>query len=974
MQLISSHFCIVKEFTLLIQSMIRHFIILLFLLTGSFVNGQGWERVYSGGGQDEARSVAVTPDGGYVMSGIYNGLNLLLMKVDVDGNLQWSKFNVLPAPSFGTAIAVGADSTFLISGYVGNGSNRNSVLLKTDFGGNLIWSKNLGVATEDALNDLQLLSDGTAIVTGYVQGTGQLRLLRLDTQEGTILWDKSFGLSDHTEIGHRITVASNGDIVVVGERDKTTKDVYVLRVSLSGDLIWEQTYATSPNSDEIGYGIATAVNGGFVIAGRTFVANQSIVQGLLMKIEENGAATPAWTQFFFPVAQQLNDVTNDGEGGYIVCGKTYEVGGAGVQNETFLARVNSVGTTQWVTLAGKAGLSEGYAVAQAPNGGFVGVGYTQTSSNPLQAPTYAYMVRTDANGTIFTNYLKGAVFYDQNEDCALQPNEPALKNWFIRVSSPDFTRYATTNAAGEYFLMVDTGVYDIKVFTPNKYWATCEASITVPVSNFYDTLTTDIGIVREESCPFNQVDIQTPLLRRCTTNTYTVRYCNSGTVASQNTKVMVEKSADFVVVGASIPYIQQGDSLFFNLGLLNAGDCGSFTVDVFLDCNVSLGTAHCMEAHITPDTFCGVTSNWDGAVIEARARCKEGKVLLSVANKGLNPTENSLEYVIIEDVIVLLTPPNMSSGIIKDLEVAEDTLVFERIANGKTYRLISEQTNGYPGLSIPTAAVEGCKTDTTGTVSAGYFTMFPEDDAEPFQAADCQETYEVTFNPTFLKRGHPKGYKDQHYIRPNTDVDYLIRFVNDGIDTVQEVIIRDTLSPWLDPGSVVAGSASHSYTYSVYGAGIASFTMSNLQLAPGAEGFVRFRVSQKPEVPCSSVIYNSALVQYDFNAPVLTNETYHTVCDTFLESVVQTKEIFIPGADLKVYPNPFVESTVFEVTGIQASTYQLELFDTKGRTIFNHLYNDASFRLHRFQITSGILFYRLVADGRPVASGILLAR
>jgi hypothetical protein len=150
--------------------------------------------------------------------------------------------------------------------------------------------------------------------------------------------------------------------------------------------------------------------------------------------------------------------------------------------------------------------------------------------------------------------------------------------------------------------------------------------------------------------------------------------------------------------------------------------------------------------------------------------------------------------------------------------------------------------------------------------------------------------------------------------------------------------------------------------------------MSNLQLAPGAEGFVRFRVSQKPEVPCSSVIYNSALVQYDFNAPVLTNETYHTVCDTFLESVVQTKEIFIPGADLKVYPNPFVESTVFEVTGIQASTYQLELFDTKGRTIFNHLYNDASFRLHRFQITSGILFYRLVADGRPVASGILLAR
>lgn len=972
-----SHFCNVKENLFIHYLMSKYLFTLVFLFAAQLLVGQGWERIYSGGGQDEAYSVAVTPEGGYVLTGVYN-TSLLMIKVDVDGFLQWSKINQVSGTARGRAIAVTSDNHYLVAGSIGqDGPNKDALLMKTDNTGQVIWTKNLGITGKDDINSMVVLEDGSIVMTGSVSDDGgQMRIFKTDAQ-GNLLWSQNFGLVDYKEVGYGITVTANGDIVAVGERSKTDNKIYVVRLNAAGTLQWENTYSIV--AGESGQSIVETANGGLVIAGSTRIPNTSFQQGLLLKITGDGSPIPAWLQTFSSNAQILNDVENDGTGGFIVTGRTPEI--VGVQNETYIARISAQGSLIWENSAGKLGLSEGLAVSRAINGGFVAVGYASTSTSPFQPQRYAYMVRTDADGNIFTNYLKGNIYLDQNDDCTYQTSENTLKNWLIRISSPDFTRYVTTDADGEYFIMVDTGEYDIKVFTPNNYWGTCAAEVSATVTDFYDTLTTNIGAKRLETCPYNEVDIQTPILRRCVDNTYTVRYCNSGTVASPLTKVVVEKSPDFTITSASLPFTQTGDSLTFNIGVLNAGDCGSFTINAFLDCDVELTSAHCMRAHISPDTFCANTSAWDGAIIEAKARCENGRVKLSVTNKGIGPTTNELEYVIIDDLVVLFTIPTETyTGIIaSNLEVGIEKPVYDIPATGHTYRIITEQTSGYPGMSVPTAAIEGCQTDTTTSVSTSFFTMFPEDDAEPFDASDCQETNESDFNPTFLKRGHPKGYKEPHYIKPNTDIDYLIRFVNTGSDTVHQVIIRDTLSPWLDPTTVRPGTASHAYTYSVYGDGIVQFKLSNINLlSTGSnlgEGFVKFRVSQKPDVPCASQVLNQAAIYFDANAPMLSNETMHTVCDTFLESVlVHNKDIYFPGADLRIYPNPFVESTTFEVTGIQADLYHFELYDVQGRQVFNHTYSDSIFQLFRLQIPSGVLFYRLSADGRPVASGRILAR
>jgi hypothetical protein len=189
--------------------------------------------------------------------------------------------------------------------------------------------------------------------------------------------------------------------------------------------------------------------------------------------------------------------------------------------------------------------------------------------------------------------------------------------------------------------------------------------------------------------------------------------------------------------------------------------------------------------------------------------------------------------------------------------------------------------------------------------------------------------------------------------------------------------VRDTLAAELDPGTVFPGAASHPYDFQVYGNGIVQFTIPNANLLPdgssASEGFVSFRVSQAPDLPCGAEVLNTAAVYFDYNAPAFTNETFHTVCqrDSFL--VVDTKDILIPGATVKVYPNPFLESAQFEITGIQASSYRLEVYDIQGRLQFNQFFVHPTFRLFRHQIPSGAHFYRLVADGKPVASGKIIA-
>ena len=195
-------------------------------------------------------------------------------------------------------------------------------------------------------------------------------------------------------------------------------------------------------------------------------------------------------------------------------------------------------------------------------------------------------------------------------------------------------------------------------------------------------------------------------------------------------------------------------------------------------------------------------------------------------------------------------------------------------------------------------------------------------------------------------------------------------------------MIRDTLSPWLDIHSLKAGASSHDYDLDVYSNGIIKFTFDNILLPDSttnellSHGFVKFRISQKPNNPIGTVIHNSAAIYFDFNEPVITNETFHTIGADFVEILVGDITIYLPETELKVYPNPFLHSTTFEILQEENSSLnqtKFRLFDAQGRLVREEVFDGNQFQFSRKGLSKGIYFYKIESNKDLIFGGKLIA-
>ncbi|WP_242006605.1 T9SS type A sorting domain-containing protein [Rhodothermus marinus] len=111
---------------------------------------------------------------------------------------------------------------------------------------------------------------------------------------------------------------------------------------------------------------------------------------------------------------------------------------------------------------------------------------------------------------------------------------------------------------------------------------------------------------------------------------------------------------------------------------------------------------------------------------------------------------------------------------------------------------------------------------------------------------------------------------------------YTIQFENrpEATAPAERVVIRDTLSAFLDPASFQLLSASHDslLTVSIDG-NVLTFTYEGINLPPNVnppegEGFVTFSIRPRG-VQEGTVIRNRASIVFDYNPPILTPEVVH---------------------------------------------------------------------------------------------------
>ena len=598
-----------------------------------------------------------------------------------------------------------------------------------------------------------------------------------------------------------------------------------------------------------------------------------------------------------------------------------------------------------------------------------------TPSDP--GPTnYSTFWNANANGYQYTQTIKiidtffvaiqGIVFSDTLSNCSYDTGEPVLDSWTVRATGQvtgDVVE-AITDASGAYLILLDgfDTTVTITLVSSGNFGQNCQTEYTVNVG-IGATATQDVPVQLEQRCGLLSVGIATPRLRRCFTNQYTVQACNlsAETIANAYVEVVLD---DFLVYNnGSIPGTLVIDNTYsFQLGDLAPGDCKNFTINFTVSCDAPIGATHCTEAHVYPYDDCRGNSSWSGADVEVNATCDGDSVRFAITNIGNGDMTQILDFVVVEDVVMRQEGTfQLTTG---------QTLNLSQLATGSTWRLQAQEEPLHPWGGPQAVALEGCG----GLNTPGLVNLFPLSDPDPFEATDCMENIGA-YDPND-KQGFPMGYGSEHFIEANTDIEYLIRFQNTGTDTAFTVVVLDTLSQQLEPASVRVEVASHPVAFTLLEGGILRFAFENILLPDSnvnllrSNGFVKFRIQQKPDLADGSRIENRAAIFFDFNQPVLTNTTFHTIGDHFI--MVSTNDLWNAGL-LSAYPNPAMDQVLFELKD-WANTARFELSNNLGQQVLAERFSGKQFRFERKNLPAGIYHFQITTNNTQTATGKIILR
>ncbi|MBN8682575.1 MAG: T9SS type A sorting domain-containing protein [Chitinophagales bacterium] len=558
--------------------------------------------------------------------------------------------------------------------------------------------------------------------------------------------------------------------------------------------------------------------------------------------------------------------------------------------------------------------------------------------------------------------IQGSLFVDADADCLQDNGEMGLAGHtvYARGDQTGFNYQGITDANGNYVLQAFS--LDQTVTLSSDILASvspnCQNTFSFPV-NPNTTVIQDLPVNLNTNCNELSVDMSAPILRRCFTSNYHVNACNQSAQEVEDVYTIVTFDNYLSVQSASLPYTALGNNQYrVDIGDMNPGDCERISFTILVSCEVPLGYVHCSEAQIFPTDECG----YSGPVLIVNNTCNTDSVRFEIKNVGNAAMSTPVEFVVVEDVI-MYTGGQASLDIDASKSIAVPS-------NGSTWLLRVAQAPEHPWQGVVSSIVRGCGGNDNSTAPL----QFGLSSSNPFETTDCQANV-GSYDPND-KAAVPAGYGAQHLLEANTDIDYKIRFQNTGTDTAFTVVILDTLSSHLNPLSVRPGASSHTYTYELLDGNVLRFRFDNIMLPdsnvnePGSNGFVKFKVSQMPDLANGTRIENDAAIFFDFNDPVITNTTFHEIGDHFIVSAVVD-----PGQTIvqRVFPNPAQTSATFELDqALQDGRFLL--YDALGRVVRSQNVQGTQYRFERGDLPAGAYQYRIQEGAATLATGTLLIK
>ena len=145
-----------------------------------------WQKTYGGGDYDQANSIQLTSDGGYIAAGWnrsnngdvtnnHGNYDVWVIKISSTGNLQWQKSFGGSSGDLGYSVDVTSDNGYVVAG--GTSSNNGNVtgnhgledfwIIKLTSNGTLQWQKTLGGSSFEEARSVVQTRDGGYAALGY---------------------------------------------------------------------------------------------------------------------------------------------------------------------------------------------------------------------------------------------------------------------------------------------------------------------------------------------------------------------------------------------------------------------------------------------------------------------------------------------------------------------------------------------------------------------------------------------------------------------------------------------------------------------------------------------------------------------------------------------------------------------------------------------------------------------------------------
>ena len=944
------------------------------------VSAQSWQKSFgSSVNSQEGKSVVGTKDGGYLVvytddresSGSFQDLKVL--KIDADGNKQWDKLLNNSFTFSPSRVVASGDDNFVIIGKQKTLTDYDPFIMKINASGKALWGPiSFGtVGDEEDATSIAVTANNEYVVAcnHTISLTNNDIFWVKFGADGQILTGPKTYPSSLKEWVNSITQSPDGGFVMVGKASHPVDPDGAFILKTNAALEVEAVYKKGPTTlSNFGKEIYAVVSLG---GENYFFVTQSDPQNLVSiinaRITSTGVISQSSKTFTSLTVDALitNQIAITPDGNAIMASRILETGNVG-QTDFIILKANPFTCDSfWTKRINLSRADAPYGIIPTSVNGAVMVGSIDVGGG-FAFPN-VLVAKIDAAGNINNSIVFGTVYNDQNGNCIFDSKENYLKGWIIK-SVGSKTYYATTDTAGYYQLVQDTGSYVITAIPPSKYWTVCQSSYNVSLKN--NTVSFSFAGRSNLDCADLEIDVSTPVVKHCSNAEYDVKYSNPGTALAKNAFVVIEMDTKLSILGSSIPWTSQtGNTLRFDLGDVTPGKEGIFKVFTAVSCDAkAIGQTYQVKAHIFPDSSCFVPHpNWDKSSIEVTGNCVGDSVRFNIINKGTAPTKaNELNYEIVEDELIFLQKP-----IIKSL-LPQESLELAFAADGGTYRIRANQSKNHPGLSRPTISVEGCESAGAGKKSKGFVTQYSEDDADLFVAVDNSES---AVAPLALdKRGYPKGYGIENYIENGTELKYVLSFTNESTDTIRRLMIIDSLPSSLLAESFRVGASTYNYKWELYSKGLVRFTMDSIQLLPNERGFVKFSVYPRPELPIGTKICNQAAVFFDDSFAQFTNSVCHTIGRGFIKIITSNSELPEKHVDVKVYPNPILDLAIIDVQGVDLKEGRFLLYDFLGKLKYSQRISSNPFQVSRADLPSGIYVFKIESEGLLVNSGKVVIR